>query len=1464
MTEIVERSPSPKSSSRFRELGHKPCTTGTPCPEGGDYSRGTVIGDKSIEPTSEEIAEVRLPSEDLPQQFDAMKHSSTPLADFEDLDHAKDMPPEALFHAKQLRDELVTTNSHPEDAKNPQPVYSQASHSENGCSNQPVVPHQSSPRIKEGFTSLKLEKPSTSTLFENITTHDDLFGGSNVVEDSFFDHLETPVGETNYIQPSEQQGYNTGGQQYASQEQQYAYFQQDQPSAQYNDVQSHDHQNTQQQYRFDASYSQPTDYNPQPIMNPQYGTYQNPPQSYAFGSQESFYNHATANQSSPLDQSTIYSQTPDSQPVQPVYSQQDSGYRPVPPIIMYNQQSHTQHDEPIMSPTTAKRLLNGYGDPPNIPYSMDHKSTYGHNQNQQYYNQLPQYSAAYQYQRSDQHQSQLAPPKTPSLPPSTFGPPAQPQSPHLARPQDAISRIQQIQSAPSTSDLYSSRPTTQDSGILHPRQTSNTSSNGSYHGHEFNSGFYTPMSSTFPASPFYGPSSYLSPKRESKNVSASTSFVAAKGGYSSPYDLPPQIAKQKPRSLTTPSSALAFNNPVVPSLLPPPKSLKAFSDAGSERGGSTNTFPGSEMPVPNREPQIYAPMEENYLHQPLQPLQQEKQSLESPFMPSGETFSPVVAQTADAFPLVINESNEEMFKSPFPSSQSMKKEMPKSDYYNPRRHRPPSISEPQIRHGYQGDPPLPLSGQTVDDSQKDPSEGSDYKPYGQYGNCPPTTAMNTALQAIQQSREKKQSFGSPPRTLLSSVQKRAMMRPLSPIYTPPPQASQINPYLNSYALPDVGSQEPLTNARLASPQGITDILDDSPGKSSSEGPQAVREEARGDTIDDYSIPNAAMDSYAPITINPNPLDEGDFAGHDSQLIAEELADGSENNGRYTETNAYKPLIPERVTSPTYSDHSIPSGPPKRFASPYCPDSYTVSPVMSPSIVPITVLSKPTSPPHAASLPPHISQKRPHAGTNPSNPKSASSLAQMQRSVSPYAPSGPSTIPSFPTSTYNQSTYETQQKNDPSEYHNFGTGHPLITFGFGGKIITMFPHQIQRYAADGSTISKGAPGLMNIANLRDYIKAEDHTTFPGPVYQVGASKGAMKAKRKECSAWLQNTINKLDNETFYGTEVERQHFEHIVILFKLLKVYTDHETPLDGSTEIEVACKEILMPGLSTLSLAKNEDASFTVAAHLSQGQHSRQISDGSPLSQYPVTKEFIASIGQSLLRGDREGAIRSALDNRMWAHAMLIASCVSKDRWKSVVKEFVRTELENAGEGSESLKVLYEVFAGHGSDAVEELLPPSSLFVHSNTQVDISGHLDRWRETLTMILANKTAGDTEAIAALGTQLEFNFLIYISYILSRDVSTFEAIDAPKKNMVLVGASHEKYPFDFYRDHDAIKLSEIYELVKCNGPTGMQGIPHLQAYKLYYAWILSDFGMTSTAQRQFRVLQISDFKILRSYR
>ncbi len=94
------------------------------------------------------------------------------------------------------------------------------------------------------------------------------------------------------------------------------------------------------------------------------------------------------------------------------------------------------------------------------------------------------------------------------------------------------------------------------------------------------------------------------------------------------------------------------------------------------------------------------------------------------------------------------------------------------------------------------------------------------------------------------------------------------------------------------------------------------------------------------------------------------------------------------------------------------------------------------------------------------------------------------------------------------------------------------------------------------------------------------------------------------------------------------------------------------------------------------------------------------------MSQSSIRGSQLDKISELLARGDRRGACHYAADEKLWAHALLMASSVDKECWKDVVTEWIRAELvhdpaqpQDGKNGREPLRVAYSLFGGNGAAA---------------------------------------------------------------------------------------------------------------------------------------------------------------------
>ena len=422
-------------------------------------------------------------------------------------------------------------------------------------------------------------------------------------------------------------------------------------------------------------------------------------------------------------------------------------------------------------------------------------------------------------------------------------------------------------------------------------------------------------------------------------------------------------------------------------------------------------------------------------------------------------------------------------------------------------------------------------------------------------------------------------------------------------------------------------------------------------------------------------------------------------------------------------------------------------------------------------------------------------------------------------------------------------------NDPLERWK---GCPIFNFGFGGNVVTSFPKQIPRYGPGQSVpLIKCSPGEVKLWTGKILPLEVQTASFPGPL------KG--KSKKKDVLVWLQKKIEEFETEQ-NQTNIQqilpdpRRTHEEKTLLWRLMYVIVEHDGVIDGNVAAKEAVRSILSPE-SVISAGQDQllHGSHTPLVGISRSSRSNILS-------IPIDPSDVEELRRLLVLGDREKAAWHAVDKRLWAHAMLLSSTLSKDIWKQVVQEFVRNEVRVLGDNTEPLAALYDVFAGNCEESIDELVPPSAragLQMVSKapgpgpTRNALDG-LDKWRETLSLILSNRTSDDGNALQSLGRLLSTYGRIeaaHVCYLFAMTAGLLGGLDDPQAAVVLLGADHLQKPFDYSRDLDSVLLTEVYEFaLNVLAPSPMPTIsPHLQAYKLYHAMVLAEHGYRNESQQ-----------------
>lgn len=545
---------------------------------------------------------------------------------------------------------------------------------------------------------------------------------------------------------------------------------------------------------------------------------------------------------------------------------------------------------------------------------------------------------------------------------------------------------------------------------------------------------------------------------------------------------------------------------------------------------------------------------------------------------------------------------------------------------------------------------------------------------------------------------------------------------------------------------------------------------------------------------------------------------------------------------------YNPASPPKLSRhtpppPMYAGQATLS-PPKRTS--YAPQALT-SPPAHPSAQPGFA-----PPPRAQTQSPsatfgHRAAVRSSDSTKrPSSAHSASPPAVMKTAPAPSA-YAPMTRARGQSMNMNMIPPTDGRENDPLQRWK---GVPVFTWSVGGTMVTSFPTSVPRYGMNQAVPSIiRSPGEVKVRNVKDIEPLQERLAkFPGPL------KG--KSKKKETIAWLTAGIETLEKDlpdiAFHAhLSLEAKRAIERMLLWKILRVFIEHDGTLEGTPAVEKAVRDILAPG--TVTPTAENDGMFPSGAGF--GVEATSVK---PMQADGADTTTMDQIRHYLLKGDREKAVWACVDKRLWGHAMLISNTASPDLYKQVTQEFVRKEVNHPGHNNESLAALYKILSGNYEDCVDELVPVHaraglqliSTGGASGPTRDALDGLDKWRETLCLVLNNRSSDDVKGLKALGSLLSSYGraeAAHVCFLFARNVTIFGGLDDPNVDVVLLGSDHHQQSDQFAKETEPLLLSEVYEygLSLAGGVAAAAGTPHLAAYKLQHAMTLAEYGYRDKA-------------------
>ncbi|KAF1926838.1 uncharacterized protein M421DRAFT_422445 [Didymella exigua CBS 183.55] len=908
---------------------------------------------------------------------------------------------------------------------------------------------------------------------------------------------------------------------------------------------------------------------------------------------------------------------------------------------------------------------------------------------------------------------------------------------------------------------------------------------------------------------FGQPISHQQPARPAMASSGQSFADKSKGGYASPYDLPDDIVTTRRRA--APRATVPAAQPTAP---PPPRSSSVVSNSGPPRP----SLPPSSATVASMSPPSSS---------------QSTQSMTG--LPAAAPPKPAVparAQTADFFaelPVTTKPKKPSGRYTPQPQDQTS----PQIPQGPPQMHHgPPQTPQapPHIPHGHPHAAQGPL--------QFSPKE-----------RAPPWSGLRNEVLPDSSSAPGSAPFRQPEQLPMFPAQPSVLARTNS---LPVPQASPTQPSRYSPAPPSVAP----ANARYspAPPSAPSTTSRYSPAPPNAQ----VAAHARYGSEPPVGPPRPlSQGPYAPRTSSP--LAYAAPRQHEQSLQGEPSSEPSHGHHvSHSMENAHRaqfksPLedvseVEERAAAPASqlpvaarsSTPPLRSYPPSNVGSPRKTGNYT--PQYQPS------------PPRSDTHSPTATMKPPTRSLTATSDYQASAYGVI---------SPPAAAPAYNKPTAKKPTNSIPHRRQTSlslEYENIPPaderaqdplqqwkGAPIFTWGLGGTVITTFPKEIPRYGGGNSApMVKRSPGEVKIQSVKELLpESEDLTKFPGPL----KSKG----KKKDVSAWLGHKLEALETQRKEPgfehslSEDEQKRFEDKHLLWKVLQMLVDNDGRLEGDAA-EAAVRKALAAEEHD---AADTEGSFSTTADIVGRTRTNT------LQAEPVDPRAIEDLQKLLTKGDREKAVWHAVDQRMWGHAMLLSSTLKKDTWKQVVQEFVRKEVKKVGGNNQALAVLYEVFAGNHEDCIDELVPASARAGFQMVSTDGAGALqnalqglDKWRETVALILNNRSDGDAAALLSLGRLLaQYNRIeaAHVCFIFARTVALVNGPDDPQADLVLIGADHKQNTLELGVEMEPILLTEVYEFaLSLSAPTSSFVLPHLQSYKLAHAYRLAEYGYRSESQ------------------
>jgi len=382
---------------------------------------------------------------------------------------------------------------------------------------------------------------------------------------------------------------------------------------------------------------------------------------------------------------------------------------------------------------------------------------------------------------------------------------------------------------------------------------------------------------------------------------------------------------------------------------------------------------------------------------------------------------------------------------------------------------------------------------------------------------------------------------------------------------------------------------------------------------------------------------------------------------------------------------------------------------------------------------------------------------------------------------------------------------------------------LCVFGFGGRLVTMFPRRKQKLGfsdaiADDGQLRKGPIRVRAVADLLPEYLAGSARGFPGPLAQ---------AHPDSVRAFLDEQVQ--EALAAYGSGSSQ------ALMVQLLRIAASPQNPGGGPVGFRSEKPTDPESPESRMALLLSDAHPNEVPTPTSQALDSCRAKGGGGGMVVGVAAQVEGVVSKMLARGDREAALEAAIGGKAWALALVIASVCSQERYREVVRLFADDELTH-GAPAHTMAL---VFSGQ-TEAVAQ--GGKSLFSAQGSGA-ATLLLHQWRLNLAGLLSNRASGWRNLMNQLGDRLASEQQDFAAAACAALISG-EPPPHVLKGLLGVGPGTA---LDSHEGLRAQRLSEVLEWC-LGGPC-----PAMQPAKLQFATLLAERGDGPTGAAYARVLR-----------